>query len=151
MTLPSSQARASDAAYLQALWRQHLGIEITVRRTDQERHGSGPTASRPQMFLTGWHADYSDPDNFLRVGFPWQPSGWHDAAYEELVDEARRVADQGTRMRLYNEADRLLVQEAPIMPLLYGRWHLLIRPWVRKFPASPIKLWFWKDVILDPH
>ena len=38
-----------------------------------------------------------------------------------------------------------------IMPLIYGRWHLLVKPWVRKFPTSAIKLWFWKDVIIEPH
>ena len=59
--------------------------------------------------------------------------------------------DQAERMRMYEEADRILVEEAPILPLHYGRSHVLVKPWVRKHPTSPQKLWFWKDVIIEPH
>jgi ABC-type oligopeptide transport system substrate-binding subunit/predicted Ser/Thr protein kinase len=149
--LPASHALAADAMFLQEQWRQNLGIEISVQRKEQAAYAQDRERERPQMFLSGWHADYSDPDNFLRVGFPWASSGWHNEAYEKLVEDARQVADQGARMQLYEEADRIVVDEAPIVPLVYGRWHLLVKPWVRKFPTSPIKLWFWKDVVLDPH
>jgi hypothetical protein len=43
------------------------------------------------------------------------------------------------------------VEEAVIMPLAYGGSHLLVKPWVRRFPASATRFWFWKDVIIDPH
>jgi hypothetical protein len=36
------------------------------------------------------------------------------------------------------------------MPLSYARHNLLLRPWVRRFPVSPVRFWFWKDVVLDP-
>jgi ABC-type transport system substrate-binding protein len=94
-------------------------------------------------------AGYPDPDSFLRVGR--QDTGWQNKSYEELVERARRVIDQAERMRLYGQADRILIDEASIMPLLYARSHLLLKPWVKRFPTSAIKLWFWKDVILEPH
>ena len=37
------------------------------------------------------------------------------------------------------------------MPLTYGRLHLLVKPWVKKFPLSAVKAWFWKDVVVEPH
>jgi ABC-type oligopeptide transport system substrate-binding subunit len=52
---------------------------------------------------------------------------------------------------MYQQADRILVEEAPILPLLYDRCHLLVKPWVIKFPISPIKWNFWKEVIIEPH
>jgi len=54
-------------------------------------------------------------------------------------------------MKLYAEADKILVEEAPILPLTYMRSHLLIKPWVRRLPLSAIKWWFWKDVIIESH
>ena len=57
--------------------------------------------------------------------------------------------DQEERMELYQQADRILVQEAPIMPLIYGRLHLLVKPWVRKYPTSAIEQRFWKDVVIE--
>ena len=45
----------------------------------------------------------------------------------------------------------LLVQEPAIMPFAYERFHYLVKPWVRRWPISATKCWFWKDVIIDPH
>jgi ABC-type transport system substrate-binding protein len=59
--------------------------------------------------------------------------------------------DQGKRMRMYQQADRILVEEAPILPLFYSRVRLLVKPWVKRFPVSPLKWWFWKDTIIEPH
>jgi ABC-type oligopeptide transport system substrate-binding subunit len=45
----------------------------------------------------------------------------------------------------------VLVEEAAIIPLTYHRQHLLLKPWVKQFPTSPIKIWYWKDVIIERH
>jgi len=103
------------------------------------------------MFNWGWSAHYPDPDDFLRVGFPWKTTGWRNEVYDRLVEEARRVTDQGERMRLYGQADRILVEEAPIFLAIYNRAHLLVKPWVKKHPALPLYRWFLKDVIIEPH
>jgi len=54
-------------------------------------------------------------------------------------------------MKLYQEADRILVEDAAIMPLTYRRFHLLVKPWMTKFPVSASAWPFWKDVIIEPH
>jgi ABC-type oligopeptide transport system substrate-binding subunit len=54
-------------------------------------------------------------------------------------------------MKLYGQADRILVEQAAIVPLTYGRLHQLIKPWVSKFPISAIKAWYYRDVIIEPH
>jgi len=69
----------------------------------------------------------------------------------KLIFRVAHGMDQGERMRMYQQADRILVEEAPILPLLYERFHLLVKPWVKRFPTSPMKVWFWKDVIIEPH
>lgn len=103
------------------------------------------------MFLMGWIADYPDPDNFLRVGLRRTVVKWQNKAYDRLVEEARVVTDQGERMKLYGQADRILVEEAAIIPLTHGRLHLLVKPWVSKYPIPPTGGGFWKDVIIEPH
>ena len=54
-------------------------------------------------------------------------------------------------MRLYSQADRILVEQAALMPFFYGRNSVLIKPWVRKFPLSARGGWFWKDIVIEPH
>ena len=54
-------------------------------------------------------------------------------------------------MKLYKQADRILVEQAAIVPLAYYRAHLLLKPWVTRYPTSPLNLCRWKDVIIAPH
>jgi ABC-type oligopeptide transport system substrate-binding subunit len=105
---------------------------------------------RAHMIGMVWGADYPDPDNFLRVGFREQRTGWRNDTYDELVEEARRVTDHVQRMRLYQQAETILVKEAPVVPITYGRSHWLIKPWV-KAPLSTLGGLIWKDVIIEPH
>jgi len=144
---PPSHGTEIVSEYLQAQWRKILGVEIAWGMMDWGK--TRLDADQPTMFLVGWVADFPDPDNFLRVA--GESGGWHKAAFAELVEKARRVSDQKERLQLYRQADRILVEEATIIPLLYGRSHLLVKPWVSKFPTSAIKRWFWKDVVIEPH
>ncbi|MGC9358088.1 MAG: ABC transporter substrate-binding protein, partial [Anaerolineae bacterium] len=153
---PTLDALAFDAAetrvaYLQSLWRKNLGMEITWQTpkwttfVDRLKHESH------HLVCAMWVADYPDPDNFLRVSRAEVWPGWHNTRYEQLVTEAGRVMDQGKRIDLYRQADEILVNEVPILPLTYEREHLLIKPWVREYPITPSGIVFWKDVILEAH
>ena len=137
--------------YLQAQWRENLGVGITWEATEWAIFLDRLKREPPHVFSTGWVADYPDPSSFLRVALKWGQTGWRNEVYDRLVEGARRVTDQGERMKLYGQADRILVEEGPIMPLAYGRLHLLVKPWVRKYPMSATNWWFWKDVIIEPH
>jgi ABC-type oligopeptide transport system substrate-binding subunit len=137
--------------HLQAQWLENLGVEVTWKQTEFGTLLDALYEQTPHLWFMGWVADYPDPDSFLRAS-QWSISaGWQNDVYDQLVEDARRVADQEERIRMYQQADRILVEEAPILPLVYWRFHLLVKPWVRRYPTSPIKMRFWKDVIIEPH
>jgi ABC-type oligopeptide transport system substrate-binding subunit len=137
--------------YLQAQWLEDLEVEIAWKQMEWGRLLNWLSRETPHMRYVGWSAGYPDPDYFLRIGWWRLKFGWRNEAYDRLVEDARRVMDQGERMRMYQQADRILVEEAPILPLFYVRLHLLLKPWVRKYPTSPMKSWFWKDVVIELH
>jgi oligopeptide transport system substrate-binding protein len=145
---PAVQARMgglvdSEVEHLRVRWRANLGVE--VRRYDES--GQEP----PHLSVRTWLASYPDPDEFLRGPFLLYGTGWRNETYTRLVEEARRLMVQDERMKLYKEADKILIEEAAVMPLFYGRYHMLARPWVRKYPVCALKWCFWKDVIIEPH
>jgi oligopeptide transport system substrate-binding protein len=146
---PSAKAMAE---YLQSQWWENLGVEIKWEAMELAIFLDKLDRAAPHIFVIGWTADYPDPDNFLRVSAIRRNTRWRNEAYDRLVEEARRVTDQGERMKLYGQADRILVEEAPIMPLMYARQHILVKPWVSHYPTSGImRRDFWKDVIIEPH
>ena len=51
------------------------------------------------------------------------------------------------RLALYHMAHQLLLAEAAIMPLVYGRGHWLIKPWFRFGFGGR----YWQDFVLLPH
>jgi oligopeptide transport system substrate-binding protein len=137
--------------YFQTQWLNNLGLNLTWQNVDGSIFYDRLNKNPPHLFRIGWKADYPDPDNFLRTGSFLQQTGWWNETYQRLVEEARRVTDQGARMKLYQQADRLLMDEAAIVPYLYIRRHQLVKPWVTRYPTSPLRSAFWKDVVIEPH
>jgi ABC-type oligopeptide transport system substrate-binding subunit/DNA-binding SARP family transcriptional activator len=137
--------------YLETQWWENLGLTITWQMFEPSDYFERLARHTPQLFRYGWVADYPDPDNFLRIGLNRQPAHWHNEQYEHLLDTARRVSDPAERLKFYQAADRLLMQEAIIMPLLHNQWYFLIKPWVKRYPISAINAYHWKDVIIEPH
>ncbi|MBM4432288.1 MAG: peptide ABC transporter substrate-binding protein, partial [Chloroflexi bacterium] len=135
---------------VQANWRQNLGVEVPWRAREWAVYQEAIRTERPHIYVIGWSADYPDPDSFLRVAMAVN-SPWRNERYQELVEEARRVRDQDQRMTLYRQAEEILADEAPIMPVDYSENLLLVQPWVKDFPSAPISEFFWQDVVIEPH
>jgi oligopeptide transport system substrate-binding protein len=135
-----------------ACWRESLGITIELQNVDHQRFEESIRTNPPHLVFGGWEADYLDPDSFLRVGVDSlrRTHPWPHAAYDELVEKARRLMNQGERMKLYRQADKILMQEAYVVPTFYGRADFLVKPWV-KYPAAPLGWWALRDIVIQPY
>ncbi len=131
-----------------AQWLVNLNVEVTIEITDWEN----VLRKYPlrNAYFNGWNADYPDPDNFLRVGVQYLIPHWRNDEYDQLLEEAQRTLDQSERIRVYQKADKILIEEAAVMPITYMRRHKLCKPWV-KLPARGIVNYPLKDIILEPH
>ena len=105
----------TDGRYFAALEEQWaaLGVRLKESKAKGPKHHPKPghVGEEHDLWLSGWSADFPDPDGvfrgFLRGGWPF----YFDEEIEELLDRARSATDQGERMRLYHELDRLWVNE----------------------------------------
>ena len=136
--------------FLQELWKENLGITVHILRQDptprefeinQEMH----------FFFTGWSGDYPDPASFHQTNYLVDQCHWQNPLFEKLIEEARRTIDQGKRVALYRQADRILTEEAVVLPLFYGHFYELRQPWVQKPVGATMDSPHWKDTILMPH
>jgi ABC-type oligopeptide transport system substrate-binding subunit/class 3 adenylate cyclase len=133
---------------LVAQWLENLNINMAIDIADWE---SVLHAFRGRnIFCMGWEADYPDPDSFLRVAIPSHIPDWKNAIYDRLLEEAQRSFNQKDRIRFYREADKILIEDAVVIPYLYEWSHFLCKPWVKLPEGRPDVLRF-KDVILEPH
>jgi ABC-type transport system substrate-binding protein len=139
--------------YLRVQWQQHLGINLPkaelIDPSTLPDHFHNE--ARPVMFISGWVADYPDPENFFGRAINYYKMDRWEKTYVQLLSQAKQVTDQVTRQKLYRQADKILIDQAAIIPLGYGRGHMLIKPWVKRYPTSPVNWAFWKDVVIEPH
>jgi ABC-type oligopeptide transport system substrate-binding subunit len=138
---------------LQTQWRENLGVKIKWETVEWQAILARLGEQVPHLLIMGWMADYPDPDNFLRarIDHIQYQSGWRNERYDRLVRQAQRSLDQGERIKLYGEAEQILVDESPIMPVFHTSVRLLVKPWVASYPTTGLKEWFFKDVVVRPH
>jgi ABC-type oligopeptide transport system substrate-binding subunit len=146
---PGLVGRPPHLEYLCRRWEEVLNVHVSLDLPDYQEYMRRMRARHQQLARAAWLADYPDPDNFLRVAVEFNGNLLWDEEYAELVEGAGRSTDQRQRMAMYQHADTLLVQEAAVMPLTYGQFHFLLKPWVRRYPASPMGDPFWKNIIID--
>jgi len=138
-------------AFLQAQWREHLGVETTWEGLVESKIWE-KWAREPPLIFPGYSiAAYPDPSAMLVKRFSPHHMPWQDKDYEALIEQAAATMDHEQRLHLYRQADRLLVEEAVCIPFLYFRFHLLVKPWVRHYPTSTIQMMSWKDVLIEPR
>jgi ABC-type oligopeptide transport system substrate-binding subunit/class 3 adenylate cyclase/tetratricopeptide (TPR) repeat protein len=142
---------APYAEFLQLGWKDILGIKIPWEVVEWGEYLNRMIREPAQVFGAAWLADYPDPDSFLRTSNLQQVTSWQSQIYRNMIETARYTPDQSERMRLYRQADKMLIEEAIIVPLSYFRDHILVKPWVKKFPVSSIRWLYGKDIVLEPH
>ena len=146
------QGIKNRAEFLQTQWMEILGIKIAWHVMDFSEFIHRVDREPSHIIQTVWMPDYPDPDSVLRASPIRRRAHWQNEAFERLVGKARRVLDQEERLTLYAQADRMMVEDDVVLiPLTYMWSHILIKPWVQKFPASAINEWLWKDFVIEPH
>jgi len=137
--------------FLQTQWQENLGIQAAWEVADWPEFSRRLQQDPPHLYVLAAAAGLPDPNDFLAPDSIREDTRWASQAYEELLDKAGQVLDQEMRIELLRQADQLLVHEAPITPLFYGRQHVLVKPWVSSFPISALNRWYWKDTVIEPH
>lgn len=145
------QGREVEATYLQKQWREVLGVEAVWHQLAWKDLLEVLSKNPKHFFSMGWSADYPDPDNVLRLLCQSRQNIWARPLYLDIINQARQTTKPDERVKLYQQADKILMEDAVIVPTLYKRHHILIKPWLRKTPMSA---WNWrviKDIVIEPH
>ena len=125
-------------------WEEQLGIQMDILQTEWATFLQDLRDRRFQIFGgLGWVADYADPENFLDVLFHSESSNNHthysDPSLDQVLERARVEQDREARFALYHEAEQIILDGAPWIPLYHSAGeHYLIKPYVKGFPISSL-------------
>lgn len=136
-------AAARQVAAIVEMYKQNLGVDIAIQQTEWATYLWDLRAHRYQMFglTAGWIADYPDPQDFLDILFHSESRN-NDLEYsnpevDRLLEEARGEQDFEKRVDLYQQAEEIILEDAPIVPLTHDADYWLTKPHVRGMIYPP--------------
>lgn len=120
------------AEAIQGMWKRNLGVLVRLENLEWKVFLKRLQNDPPHIFRSGWGADYPDPDNFMKLftSFSGQNySRWKNGRYDQLLEQAAREMNEQKRLRLYNEAQKLLCEiDVSIVPLFNTAESTVLNP-----------------------
>ena len=126
------------------MWKQELGVEVEIQQMEWATYLQDLEQSKFQAFAgLGWEADYPDPQDFLDILFHSDSSinhgGYSNLEVDGVLEEARTEPDVVKRVKLYHNAEELIIKDAAWVPLWFtGERYVLIKPHVRDYHVTPM-------------
>jgi oligopeptide transport system substrate-binding protein len=123
------------------MWRNHLGLDIRLVNQEYKVVFASRRAGDYQILLGSWTADYLDATTFLDM---WRSdsgnnhTGWSNPAYDALSDRANTIVDPAARAKVLAEAEALVLDAAPIVPIYYNTHVYLLHPAVKGWQPTPM-------------
>lgn len=122
------------AQYVQSTFRG-IGVDVRLKSLDWPAYLKACDNFEPDMYRSGWVADIPDADNFLYIllnsaqaGPPGNYSGYSNPEFDRLTNAARAELDESKREELYRRAERIAVDDAVWILLMYPMQRLLFNP-----------------------
>jgi oligopeptide transport system substrate-binding protein len=149
-----SDADGSVAAMAQ-MWQQNLGITITVENLESNYYYDELHAGRHgQLFGYGWCADYPDPENFADALFHSEAQqnlgNYRNPELDALLEQARVEQDVSRRIQLYQQAEQIIVNDAPALFTVHSMMHVLVKPYIQGYILTPIDIALERYLWIDP-
>jgi len=124
------------AEVIRKQWQRELGISVTIRNEEWSTYLASQRQMQYNISRRGWTGDYADPNTFLDMFITESEqngTGWSNAEYDRLIAEAGRESDAETRMQQLGQAEKILLDELPILPIYFYTTKNMVKPYVRGF------------------
>ena len=122
------------AVAIASMWKQTLGVEVEILNQEWKVFlDTRQQMIETEIYRSGWIGDYNDAYTFAELfasGSGLNHTGYASPDYDRLLGEASAEGDTKRRAELLQQAERVLLEDLPIMPLYFYVTARLVRPWV---------------------
>jgi oligopeptide transport system substrate-binding protein len=120
------------AQFVQNQLKVNLGINVSIEPMERKAFTQAVNAEKYTWAWYGWGADYPDPDNWLPQLFGTGAGNNHTAysnpAFDALCAQAGNELDNTKRLKLWADAQKMVVDDAPVLFMQYRERFLLVKP-----------------------
>ncbi len=134
------------------MWEDNLGIKTELITREWKIHIKELKALEFQIARGGWTGDYNHPSTFLDIFTPnsgTNYTNWLDDEYVNIIMAAHKETDTKKQLELYHQAEKILIDAAPIIPLYYNRFSILMKPDLKGWYQSPLGIFIFGDAYIE--
>lgn len=117
-------------------WQANLGINVATRNEEWSTYNNSLRQHKFDVARRAWNGDYLDPNTFLDMfvtGGENNDPDYSNPKYDELIESSQSEPDPERRLEILEEAEELLMEELPILPIYFYVSRNLVRPRLRGF------------------
>ena len=148
----TSEGHKQVAEAIQQMWKKELGIRVELENQEWKVFLANAEQMNFQICRMGWTGDYADPFTFLELLTTEcgnNHSAWSNAEYDALLAAANRESDPARRLAMLREAEALMLEAQPLIPLYVYTRSQLIKPYVRGIEGNHQDRHPWKHIWID--
>ncbi|WET39224.1 ABC transporter substrate-binding protein [Citrobacter enshiensis] len=147
----TSETHQRIAIAASSMWKKNLGVEAKLQNQEWKTMLDTMHTGNFDAVRYAWIADYDDAASFLntyRTGDSENTSKYSNPAYDEALRHAATAATVAERGKYYQQAEDMLGQDVPAIPVYhYVRTHL-VKPWVGGFVSDSLGNYYSKDMYI---
>jgi ABC-type oligopeptide transport system substrate-binding subunit len=138
------------------MW-QALGLQVNTQIiSNLEDYYARLHRKEFQVYVSGWNADYIDPQNFLEIFFqsqsPQNSFAYNNPEVDAALAKAGAEQDAATRIKMYQDIEKTVLSDFPVVPLWWNiKDYTLVKPYVQGYSAFPIDINIWRELSVKPH
>ncbi|MGX1194476.1 dipeptide transport system substrate-binding protein [Metabacillus sp. SLBN-84] len=120
LTYSTDDTHKKIAEALQQMFKENLGVDVKLANLEANVFATDQKALKFQLSRSSFLADYADPVNFLenfQTGHSMNRTGWTNAEYDQLIKDSKNESDETKRFEMLYKAEKILFDEAPIIPI----------------------------------
>jgi oligopeptide transport system substrate-binding protein len=140
-TLYDLQKEAEIAQYL---WKKNLNVDVRLNNMEWKVLLSKLHEDPPEIYRLGWFVDYPDPDSYMNLFLSDNGNNytnWKSKKYDALVNQAVVTLDPAKRKMLYDEAQKLLLEQVTaIVPIYVAEKTYLVKPYIQGLEINSLNL-----------
>ncbi|MGH7726704.1 MAG: peptide ABC transporter substrate-binding protein [Candidatus Eiseniibacteriota bacterium] len=129
------------AEAIQSIWKRELNIPVELSNQEWASYLNATTSKKYDVARRSWIGDYLDPNTFLSMwvtGDGNNRTGWSSRRYDALLGSATRETDPQVRLAHLAEAESILLDEGPVIPIYHYSASGLVKPYVRGLYATTL-------------
>jgi len=142
---------ASLAQVLKSEWEKTGMIQVTIKSAEWNTYTDYARKGQMMVYLLGWYPDYLDPDDYTTPFLDGDANGWAGTGYNNtqmntILRKAQTITDQNQRASLYEQAQDILAQDVPYIPLIQGKLFVVTQKNVKGVIIGPDMIFHYATV-----